>query len=118
MTRSDCELADPLPAHLRSDETIGNFLDAHLSLGDIQNEPKGVVIAEIDGFTVHIQEDCRGQPSQALVAINQRVAPDDRMQQSSRFEFDSRVGVFSESTRLRPDNSRIQKTEIFHRPNA
>ena len=83
-------------ALLRSHETVGNILDAKSSLGDLDNTLKGVVIPEIDSLTVHVQEDCRCQPSQTLVAINQRVVGHDRVQESSRFELDSRVGVLSE----------------------
>ena len=44
----------PIPLELlRTDEAGGNVLDANSSLGDIQNEPKGVVIAEIDRLTAH-----------------------------------------------------------------
>jgi hypothetical protein len=117
--RTDFRVAGPIPlALLRTDEAGGNVLNPNASLGDIQNEPKGVVIAKINGLTVHIQEDCRCQPSEALVAINQRMARHDRMQESSRFELESRVSVLSESTRLGSGNGRIQKTEVSHRPNA
>ena len=118
-SRTDSSWPVPIPLeHLRTDEAGSNFLDANSSLGDIQIEPKGVVIAKINGLTVHIQEDCRCQPSEALVAINQRMARHDRMQESSRFELESRVSVLSESTRLVSGNGRIQKTEVSHRPNA
>lgn len=102
-------LPPPL-ALLGSDETVGDLLKANLSLSDIQNKLKGVVIFEIHGLTVDIQKDCGCQPSQALVAINQRMVRHDRMQEGSRFELESRVSVLSESTRLRPGNSRIQET--------
>lgn len=97
---------------------VGNVLDANSPLGDIQNKPKGVVIPEINGLTVHVQEDCRRQPSQALVAIDQGMVRDNRMQESGRFEVDGRVGVLSEGTRLRSGNGRIQKAEVSHRPEA
>ena len=50
-----------------SDEAVGYVLNADSSLGDTQNELKGFVIAEIDRLTVHVQEDCGCQPSQALL---------------------------------------------------
>jgi hypothetical protein len=103
---------------LGGDEAAGNVLDANSSLGDIQNKPKGGVIAEIDRLTVDVQEDCRCQPSQTLVAISQRMVRHDRMQESSRFEIESRVGLFSERTRLRSGNGRIQETEVSYRPDA
>jgi hypothetical protein len=40
---------DPLGA-LGRDEAVGNVLNPNSSLGDIQNEPKGVAIAEINGL--------------------------------------------------------------------
>lgn len=118
-SRTDSSWLVPIPLELlRTVEPGGNVLNANSSLGDIQNEPKGVVIAKIDRLTVDVQEDCRCQPSQTLVAINQRMIRHDRMQESSRFEFDSGVGVLSERSRLRSGNGRIQKTEVSNRPNA
>ena len=117
--RPDFELAwcDP-PGALGRDEAGGNVLDPSSFLGDIQNEPKGVVIAEIDRLTVEVEENCRCQPTQPLVAINQCMVGHDRMQESSRFEPDSRVGVLPERTRLGSGNGRIQETEVSHRANA
>jgi len=99
---------------LRAGEVVGDVLHAKASLGDIQNKLKCVVIPERDSLTVYIQKDCRRQPSQALVAINQRMVGHDRMQESSRLEPDSRIGVLSESTRLRSGNGRIQKPEVSY----
>lgn len=108
---TEFEMAGPVSlAPLRRDEAVGNVLDTNSPLGNIENEMKSVVIPEINGLTVHVQEDCRCQPSQALVAINQRMVRDDRMQESGRFELDGRVGVIPESTRLRSGNGRIQET--------
>jgi hypothetical protein len=38
-------------------EPIGDLLNPDSSLGDIQNEPKGVVIIQIDRLTVQVQKD-------------------------------------------------------------
>lgn len=86
-------------------EPVGDLLNPDPSLGNIQDELKGVVVIEIDSLTVHVQEDCGCQPAQTLVAINQGMVRHDRMQQRSRFEFDSRIGVLTEGTRLGSGNA-------------
>ena len=50
-----------------SDEAVGFGQNADSSLGDTQNELKCAVLAEIRRLTVHVQEDCGCQPSQAML---------------------------------------------------
>lgn len=53
-------------ALLRSDEAVGNLLNANLSTGDIQNELKGVVVIESDWLTVHTASIARDSTTTSL----------------------------------------------------
>ena len=92
----DFALVGHVPQASFGDEAVGYVLNADSSLCDTQNELKGFVIAEIGRLTVHVQEDCGLPAIPGDVAINQRTARHDRMQESSRFELGSRVDVLSE----------------------
>ena len=56
-----------------------------------------------------------GQPSEALVAVDERMVLDDRMQQRGCFGPDVRVGVLAEGGRLRASDGRPEQTDVSNR---
>jgi hypothetical protein len=50
LSRTDFRVGGPIALALRTDEAGDKVLNPNASLGDIQNEPKGVAIAEINGL--------------------------------------------------------------------
>lgn len=74
-------------------EVLGDLLDLELSLSNIHNKLKRVVILELYGLAVDVKEHNGCKPAQPFVPIDKGVIADERVKQGCSLEFYRRVGV-------------------------
>ena len=61
-----------------------------------------------------LEEHGRGEPAEALVAVDERVVVDDRLQQGCRLCPDVGIGVLAADRRLRPRHCGPQEPDVAH----
>ena len=64
---------------------------------------------------VELEEHGRAQPTQPLVAVDERMIVHDRLQQGSRLRPDIRVRIISEQARPRTSDRRAEQTDVADR---
>lgn len=85
-----------------SSESIGDRVDGRLVCGGADHEVVDVVVVgERDLDTVDLEQDGSRQPTEALVAVDERVVLDDRLQHCGCLRPDVRVGVIAVHSGLR-----------------
>jgi hypothetical protein len=83
---------------------------------DSGDELDDIVVADpSDADAVDLQERGRGEPAQALVAVDQRVVLDDGVEECRRLLPDVRVGVLAEGRRLRPGCGGPEQPDVADR---
>lgn len=80
-------LLGPYVAASRS-RYAGDLFDIEASLGEVEDQVERVVVGEVDGSVVGVEEHDGGQPAQSLVPVDQRMVADERVQQRSGLAFD------------------------------
>ena len=73
-----------------------------------------VILGMANCVVVDLDEHCRGQPAKSLVAIDQRVVVDDRLEQGGRLGPDVSVGVLSEGGGLWSSRCGAEQTDVSH----
>ena len=113
-TRKSSDVGHASSTRLRPNDakSLGDLLDLDGALSSVHDQVESCVVIEIRGLLVQIQEDHRRQPGQALVAVEQRVIPGERMEQRRRLEIEAGVGVLSEGARPRPAGRSVKEAHI------
>ena len=75
----------------------------------------GVVAGCGHAGAVEFQEHSRGEPAEPLVAVDERMVVDNRVQQRGGLGPDVRIRVLAEGRRLRPCRSRTEQAQIANR---
>lgn len=82
---------------------------------DRNDEIVGIVIRRIEFDAIEIVEDRWAEPAQPLVAVNERMISNDRLQQNSAFFIYGWIDLSRPKSGRGPMRSRIKQAEVAYR---
>ena len=74
-------------------ERLRCLLEGHLSCGYGDDQLIGRIIGRVEVDTVQAEEDHDGQPSEALVAVEERVVADDGLEERRGLQIEPVIGL-------------------------
>ena len=94
-------------------QSYGCPVDGSVAGGDIDHEPVDVVVGcRTDRGVVDLEEERVCEPAEGLVAVDEGVVVDDRIEESGCFGPQVGVGILAEQGRLRAGDSRAQQSDV------
>jgi hypothetical protein len=91
---------------------LGDLLNVEVPLGCGHDQLEGRLVVQVNVAAVEVAEDDGCQPGQTLVAVNESMVADQRVQPSRRLELERRVGLVTEDTCPRPRTRRFEEPDI------
>jgi hypothetical protein len=118
-TRPDSQVTMGSTLVCPAGQKLGEPWQVHLTGGDRDHEVHRLVDGGwIQVEAVQVVEHHRRRPGKTLVAVHERVAAGDRLQQCRRLLVDGGVRILAEGARLRPVRRRVEETDVPDRRTA